>query len=132
MTTKQKAVIKKWVTALRSGKYKQGRGTLAQQIGSNTHYCCLGVLCDLAVKSKIITKHKKKRFFVFGGKTSTLPQTVSKWAGLQDNSGSYYSNDATYSITSLIDLNDTDRWKFKKIADLIESNPDGLFKGKSK
>ena len=33
----------KWVEALRSGKYKQGRGQL--RLGDT--YCCLGVLCDI-------------------------------------------------------------------------------------
>jgi hypothetical protein len=34
----------KWVEALRSGKYKQGRGGLRD---TRFHYCCLGVLCDV-------------------------------------------------------------------------------------
>jgi hypothetical protein len=32
-----------WVRALRSGEYKQGRGTLKQ----NDCFCCLGVLCKV-------------------------------------------------------------------------------------
>ncbi|MGY3609896.1 MULTISPECIES: hypothetical protein [unclassified Bradyrhizobium] len=35
---------KRWVEALRSGDYKQGRRVLRQ----DDMYCCLGVLCDLA------------------------------------------------------------------------------------
>lgn len=34
----------KWIAALRSGKYKQGRGQLRSL---NNNYCCLGVLCDV-------------------------------------------------------------------------------------
>jgi hypothetical protein len=34
---------KKWVDALRSGKYNQGRGRLRH----DDEYCCLGVFCDL-------------------------------------------------------------------------------------
>lgn len=33
---------KEWIAALRSGKYKQGRGSLYDDI--NNTYCCLGVL----------------------------------------------------------------------------------------
>lgn len=33
----------KWIEALRSGKYKQGRGRLQRDGG----FCCLGVLCDI-------------------------------------------------------------------------------------
>lgn len=35
----------KWVTALRSGEYRQGGGQL---LGSDGTYCCLGVLCRVA------------------------------------------------------------------------------------
>lgn len=35
----------KWLDALRSGKYKQGKGLLRDR---NDCFCCLGVLCDVA------------------------------------------------------------------------------------
>lgn len=34
----------KWIAALRSGKFKQGRG----QLRKGNEYCCLGVLCKVA------------------------------------------------------------------------------------
>lgn len=37
-------LIRKWVRALRSGKYKQGRGALRPVADQ---FCCLGVLCDV-------------------------------------------------------------------------------------
>ncbi|NBQ68164.1 MAG: hypothetical protein EBU46_04735, partial [Nitrosomonadaceae bacterium] len=44
-----KAEIKqRWLNALRSGKYKQGEGSLRQLDNEGKpQYCCLGVLCDL-------------------------------------------------------------------------------------
>jgi len=39
----KKNVAKKWVKALRSGKYKQSREMLKNSGG----YCCLGVLCEI-------------------------------------------------------------------------------------
>ena len=42
--TKKIRLAKKWIDALRSGKYKQGRGQLVK----GDRYCCLGVLCDVA------------------------------------------------------------------------------------
>lgn len=39
-----KEVKAKWVAALRSGEYKQGKGRLKN---INNEYCCLGVLCAL-------------------------------------------------------------------------------------
>lgn len=41
---------KKWVDALRSGEYKQGR-TYLRRRKDNT-FCCLGVLCEVAGISK--------------------------------------------------------------------------------
>lgn len=38
-----KGLKKRWVAALRSGKYKQGKGTLL----AGGKYCCLGVLCEI-------------------------------------------------------------------------------------
>lgn len=37
-----KAIKKEWIEALRSGKYKQGQGSLYR----DGAYCCLGVLFD--------------------------------------------------------------------------------------
>ena len=34
----------RWVAALRSGEYKQGRGSMLDEKG---RHCCLGVLCDV-------------------------------------------------------------------------------------
>lgn len=36
-------VKERWVAALRSGKYRQTRGTLNE---GDVSFCCLGVLCD--------------------------------------------------------------------------------------
>ena len=41
-----KALKKKWVNALRSGEYKQGRVALYNK--GYDSFCCLGVLCDVA------------------------------------------------------------------------------------
>lgn len=39
----------KWLAALRSGNYKQGRMALKRGVGDGTaDYCCLGVLCDIS------------------------------------------------------------------------------------
>lgn len=38
------ALKKKWIAALRSGKYKQTQGTLVEDFGEGRTYCCLGVL----------------------------------------------------------------------------------------
>lgn len=43
-----KDLKEKWITALRSGKYKQGKGQLRDNIDGEYHYCCLGILCEVA------------------------------------------------------------------------------------
>lgn len=42
--TEMNDLARRWVEALRSGKYKQGRGVLRT---SNNSFCCLGVLADV-------------------------------------------------------------------------------------
>lgn len=40
----------RWVKALRSGKYEQGRGSLSDRLGNERgeRNCCLGVVCRIA------------------------------------------------------------------------------------
>jgi hypothetical protein len=123
MTKKQRAVIKKWVEVLRSGKYRQGREALvARKPGKHVSYCCLGVLCNLAVEEGIIEKHWR------GGYGSNndihyLPQKVQNWAGLQTIAGGFGKHPITDSLANLNDEGSS----FKEIADVIESKPKGLF-----
>lgn len=42
-----KEMKEKWVEALRSGEYNQGKGRLRQANQYGSYYCCLGVLRDL-------------------------------------------------------------------------------------
>ena len=102
----------KWVEALRSGGYKQGVGCLYDS--HHDKYCCLGVAC------KVYEKETGDNLGV--GSRSTLigyPQ-VKDWLSLRTNCASYINN-------SLINLNDDDELSFSEIADVIESNPEGLF-----
>ena len=39
-------IKEKWVSALRSGEYKQGK----EGLRIYNEFCCLGVLCDLYIK----------------------------------------------------------------------------------
>ena len=133
----RKEVMVKWVKALRSGKFKQGTGTLKQyNSNGNAQHCCLGVLCELYNDS--MRKSKKKTlpekvcdndsdfshgYCRFGGKKEDLPKEVKNWAGMNDSLGKFYLSDDHYEC--LADLNDTGR-KFKTIADIIEKNYEQL------
>jgi hypothetical protein len=122
MTAKQKKIVKRWVKALESGEYEQNKGALRK----GNRFCCLGVLCDLAVKAKVInpptiliSDYGDDFAYGNGGYTGALPDSVRRWAGLSESSGAHRS-------TSLAALNDSGR-TFKTIAKVIESEPEGLF-----
>lgn len=102
------SVMKKWVKALRSGKYEQGSMFLQCK---NT-YCCLGVLCDIAKKEKIKVNHDNGEL---NGMTLGDQFKVKQWSGLKTNSGDYNSD---VSLTSMNDDGKT----FKEIATFIQKN----------
>lgn len=135
-----KKVMKKWVKALRSGKYKQGQGTLKQYKSKDqAKHCCLGVLCELY--NEEMSKKKKKKLsekliqpdsyyhssfhglVEFNKSRDYLPNKVTKWAGMENKLGCFvYKN---HKNGCLADLND-DGTKFKTIANIIEKNWENL------
>lgn len=105
-----------WVNALRSGDYEQGRGALRQ----GDTYCCLGVLCDLAVKAGVIKQTEGPYDYVYGptpygSAAAFLPDTVIDWAGLDS-----HNPVITYG-EDLAALND-DGCSFLQIATLIDEH----------
>lgn len=113
-----------WLAALRSGKYRQGKGTL-HNLQDDT-FCCLGVLCEVAVGANIVDSKPRVSGKLTGyGVTqsvSTLPREVVKWAGMPDDAGSL--NRSVYGGArdhfSLVDLNDEAGCTFEQIANVIE------------
>lgn len=121
-----KAFRKKWLEALRSGKYEQTTGQLADyELAENEEdynydkplgYCCLGVACD-------IVGHKEKlKEFMFDGYPSDcydenynnvfkkLPKIIRE------------SNDRPDDFTFIVaKMNDQGK-SFKEVADWIEQN----------
>lgn len=78
----------KWVEALRSGTYKQGRHALRR---ANDTYCCLGVLCDLHAK-ETGARWKGPNWsghYIYGEEEESggLPKEVMEWAGLPTDNG---------------------------------------------
>lgn len=107
-------IKERWVTALRSGKYQQGRGTLKNE---HEHFCCLGVLCDLHANE---THHTWSQSivpgnFVYGRAVHFLPVEVQVWSGLASSVGRYGDNDDD----TLMFENDSGR-SFSEIANIIE------------
>lgn len=113
-------IKKRWLAALRGGRYEQ----ITVKLYDGKGFCCLGVLCDLYLK-----EHKKewdnqgwdKRFFIEDN-SSGLPEVVQKWAGIEVGPLSYrvplsksYGGENT-----LTELNDKKLYSFNQIAEVIE------------
>lgn len=100
-----KSLKRKWLTALRSGKYKQGEGYLRQKNYHNKiEYCCLGVLCDVA---KVYPRWDSA--FIYSRK---LPSFMRD------------QNELTGKLSSMNDSKKDGKHKFsfKRIANWIEKN----------
>ncbi len=109
---------KQWIAALRSGDYEQGKHALRID---NT-FCCLGVACDLYQKKigTLQTSISKAMYFYNCGHL-LMPRQVMDWLGLKNSRGSY-----AYGKQCLSGKNDKGT-TFPEIADIIESEPPGLF-----
>lgn len=121
-------VAKKWVEALRSGKYRQGKGRLRQTDHTNHgRYCCLGVLCDIAEKEgkfkwkdwidaqNVYVSHMTLQPDFMA--TASLPPEVARWAGVLPH---------CQATQDLAEFNDSEDSHFHGIADYIEGNADTL------
>lgn len=122
---------KKWVAALRSGEFKQGRHRL-HLIQENSH-CCLGVLCELYQREvgDLLVEPNESGFATrYDGEACHLVQKVMDWAGVQDTHGKYFVDvgvdEECQVVASLTAQNDAGK-TFDEIADIIESEPKGLF-----
>ena len=104
-----KSIAMKWVRALRSGKYKQGRDYLKE----GERYCCLGVLQERVlglktIKREFLTKHACRLAGMYG--------VQGEARIIQMGGEDYYS---------LADANDRGK-KFSSIANWIEKHWEAL------
>jgi hypothetical protein len=122
----KKRVMQMWVKALRSGGYPQTCGQLRDEQDGVTHYCCLGVLCDLhsqhgrtgSWQGEVYTDTAR------GMLTTSLhydvpTKAVIAWAGLKSPNPKVLDTDPGQGET-IAELNDSDGWTFDQLADLIE------------
>ena len=118
---------KKWVAALRSGRFTQTKNKLTRIDGDNriTGCCCMGVACELAVEAGVQVSVTDDGFLrIYDHKTTSLPQAVIKWLGVTDQDGGYFRPSGDKYC--LVGNNDNGK-TFSEIADIIESEPEGLF-----
>ena len=125
------AIKAMWLTALRSGEYEQGQGYL----NNDGKFCCLGVLCDLAVKFGATTVEypdgsedprdpaRKAVRYGLAGSVGVLPESVREWAGLREFVGELRTpieGEHLSKYSDLASLNDFAGYTFHQIADVIE------------
>jgi hypothetical protein len=141
-------LIKRWVTALRSGKYQQGQSHLRSKfIGGPDRFCCLGVLCDIQGAEWInvgrgTSGEHWRSAFKSDDSSAVLPTSMQSALGFLGNQGlfkmakvskSWRAKIEKHCRTSrgddygmLIEMNDGGM-SFNEIADFIEQNPEALF-----
>lgn len=136
----QQDILKKWISALRSGDYKQGQLTLKKVSETDTSHCCLGVLCEIlninGFKELEISPVKVWGFesdatdHIFGitkdtgeitKDTGEIPNDV-----INENNLSFllhcdkFHDREESLMETLIDKNDTYNNSFSEIADFLE------------
>jgi hypothetical protein len=115
-----KEVKEKWLEALRSGEYEQGR----ERLRSGDKFCCLGVLCEIYRKDmdngEWRTYDKDDILFQTGAtsKFGTLPRVVINWSELPDDNPNVTHDGMVNTLASLNDNGES----FETIADVIEKN----------
>lgn len=128
-------IKERWVKELRSGNWPQGRQTLNNDDG----YCCLGVLCEIALQDDVVSKGKIDNIAYYGkhgtGSSYLLPTQVQIWGSVDENPVFYIKrSDLPVSLqdddfgptdmngnlrVSLAGMNDAGA-SFDEIADVIE------------
>ena len=110
MTQEQVENVKKWIAALRSGEYEQGRYALRQrQLDGRCRYCCLGVLIDTMDPSVWLGEENTTLYSVEDNYSSIPIPLYNKWVAGSIDQG------------ELIAKNDR-RTPFSLIADIIEKS----------
>ena len=114
----KKEIADKWVAALRSGEYKQHKGGLANE--QRTAHCCLGVLCEVALKEGVEMlvgpRYDKAPGTYYDDSAGALPIMVQEWAGV---TAAHALLDCGMSLAA---LNDGMNYDFGRIADTIEKS----------
>jgi hypothetical protein len=120
LTPEQRERMLLWVRALRSGEFRQGQGALVSFGHEGLAYCCLGVLCEVALANGLEMKAERPTVIGTVGKyddsSSFIPKKVQEWMGIHDG-----DVELTYQrkTTAAVTLNDSMEATFDQIADAI-------------
>jgi hypothetical protein len=122
------ANAEKWIAALRSGKFLQGKDYLKV----DGKYCCLGVACELAiadglaVTTGIERTHDGRTAELFDGEKFYLPLSVQEWLRLETNTGNWSPRNKPVLDDNVAYLNDKGR-TFEEIAEFVKTHEKELF-----
>jgi hypothetical protein len=117
-----------WVNELRNGGHEQGVEALRRQKPdkANPEYCCLGILCEIAVREGVIGpstpiyQGNDETLFDYADEpTNLLPAVVQLWAGLSSEDPEVDAGNIGRTEESLAGLNDSGV-PFAEIAQLVE------------
>lgn len=106
-----KALKAKWLEALRSGRYKQGRERLRNR---RDEFCCLGVLCDISGQGQWKLASDGTTYYYCKEEINgyhCLPPFMEKFSGVGGE-----------TEECLLRLNDINELGFPEIAEWIEEN----------
>jgi hypothetical protein len=121
MPTKEQLILRrKWVAALKSGDYHQGKGVLKKRItvDGEPNYCCLGVLCEvMGIPNDF--DGLVGSFTFADGSISCLSEKTRDAVGLKTAWGTFSDDNPGDSLAHCNDAGLT----FVEIADIIENTP---------
>lgn len=119
MTKTERARVRRWIAALRSGKYTQGRRALRTPEG---HNCCLGVLCEVEGAKFAPASLPDGAYFLNDRRYDNLDTELSGL--LPEVFGPHMHNELLYGASSwLAEMNDAVGDKhhtFEDIANVLE------------
>lgn len=118
----------KWIEALESGNYKQGKSVLHQENGA---MCCLGVAAHIFAEEnrpeKIVPRlveGEAKGCYYYQGEATEAPMYVMETIALMDP----IANSSNRLLPPLVVLNDDKDWSFAQIAQHLRKNAQFYFK----
>lgn len=106
----------KWLQALRSGNYDQGRSRLRNDHGE---YCCLGVLCDLVGPNDWGAGEYSTYHNTWKDSVTEIP--FPEWSSFFWLGCDAFEHELRGIQADLMDLNDNKCKTFSEIADYIEN-----------
>ncbi len=129
----KKEIKDRWLSKLRDPEMKQTPGALGYKSKDGAEqFCCLGVLCEIAVEDGVLTReildNGTFQYITTDGERQrmVLPYAVQRWAEIAENPE---VNVTGFDVTidggereyaSLSELNDYAGKSFSQIADVID------------